>query len=331
MSILKAIILLGGLGLLFGAILAYASKKFAVEVDEREEKILAVLPGANCGGCGFPGCGGMAAAIATGKAPVNGCPVGGAAVAAKVAQIMGVEAASGEKMVAAVKCSGTCDKAKDKYEHQGLKDCRSAAALIGGAKGCSAGCVGFGTCVSVCKFDAIHVVDGVAVVEEEKCVNCGKCREACPKGLIVEKAASQEVFVKCNSHEFGKSVKANCSAGCIGCGACTKVCPVEAITLDNKLAVVDHQKCIGCKVCVEKCPTKVIAGDISDRRKVTIDEDKCIGCTACARQCKFGAIEGEKKQPHKVNEDKCKGCHLCLPKCKKDAMSLVDEKSKATK
>ena len=147
MSILKAIILLGGLGLLFGAILAYASKKFAVEVDEREEKILAVLPGANCGGCGFPGCGGMAAAIASGKAPVNGCPVGGAAVAAKVAQIMGVEAASGEKMVAAVKCSGTCDKAKDKYEHQGLKDCRSAAALIGGAKGCSAGCLGFGTCV----------------------------------------------------------------------------------------------------------------------------------------------------------------------------------------
>ena len=174
------------------------------------------------------------------------------------------------------------------------------------------------------------MVDGVAVVDEEKCVNCGKCREACPKGLIVEKAVSQEVFVKCNSHEFGKSVKVNCSAGCIGCGACTKVCPVEAITLDNKLAVVDHQKCIGCKVCVEKCPTKVIAGDISDRRKVTIDEDKCIGCTACARQCKFGAIEGEKKQPHKVNEDKCKGCHLCLPKCKKDAMSLVDEKSKAT-
>ena len=252
MSILKAIILLGGLGLLFGAILAYASKKFAVEVDEREEKILAVLPGANCGGCGFPGCGGMAAAIASRKAPVNGCPVGGAAVAAKVAQIMGVEAASGEKMVAAVKCSGTCDQAKDKYEHPGLKDCRSAAALIGGAKGCSAGCLGFGTCVSVCKFDAIHVVDGVAVVEEEKCVNCGKCREACPKGLIVEKAASQEVFVKCNSHEFGKSVKANCLAGCIGCGACTKVCPVEAITLDNKLAVVDHQKCIGCKVCVEK-------------------------------------------------------------------------------
>lgn len=295
MSILKAILLLGSLGLVFGAILAYASKKFAVEVDEKEEKILEVLPGANCGGCGFPGCGGLAAAIAKGDAPINGCPVGGAVVAAKVGEIMGVEAGSSERMVAVVKCSGTCDKAKDKYEHQGLKDCRAAAALIGGSKACSAGCLGFGTCVSVCKFDAIKIENGVAVVDEEKCVNCGKCREVCPKALIVEKPASKEVFVKCNSHEFGKAVKVKCSAGCIGCGACAKACPVDAITMDNKLAVIDQEKCIGCKVCVAKCPTKVISGDISDRRKVTIDEEKCIGCTACARACKFGAIEGEKK------------------------------------
>lgn len=330
MSILKAIILLGGLGLIFGAILAYASKKFAVEVDEREEQILEVLPGANCGGCGFPGCGGLAAAIVKGEAPVNGCPVGGASVAVKVGEIMGVSASSEDKKVAAVKCMGTCEKAKNKYEYQGIKDCRAAAALIGGPKSCSAGCLGFGTCVSVCKFDAIKIEDGIAVVDEEKCVNCGKCMEACPKMLIVEKPATKEVFVRCNSHEFGKAVKINCSAGCIGCGACAKVCPVEAITLDNKLAVVNQEKCIGCKVCVEKCPTKVISGNISDRRKVTINEELCIGCAACVRQCKFGAIEGEKKQPHKVDEDKCKGCHLCLSKCKKGAMSLVDEGLKVT-
>ena len=330
MSILKAIILLGGLGLMFGAILAYASKKFAVEVDEREEQILEVLPGANCGVCGFPGCGGLAAAIVKGEAPVNGCPVGGASVAVKVGEIMGVSASSEEKKVASVKCMGTCEKAKNKYEYQGIKDCRAAAALIGGPKSCSAGCLGFGTCVSVCKFDAIKIEDGIAVVDEEKCVNCGKCMEACPKMLIVEKPATKEVFVRCNSHEFGKAVKINCSAGCIGCGACAKVCPVEAITLDNKLAVVNQEKCIGCKVCVEKCPTKVISGNISDRRKVTINEELCIGCTACVRQCKFGAIEGEKKQPHKVDEDKCKGCHLCLSKCKKGAMSLVDEGLKVT-
>ncbi|MEG0050555.1 MAG: RnfABCDGE type electron transport complex subunit B [Terrisporobacter sp.] len=330
MSIIKAILLLGGLGLIFGAILAYASKKFAVEVDEKEENILAVLPGANCGGCGFAGCGGLAAAIAKGEAPVNGCPVGGATVAAKVGEIMGVAVGSGERIVAAVKCKGTCGKAKDKYEHQGLKDCRAASVLIGGPKACSSGCLGYGTCVSVCKFDAIKIEDGVAVVDEDKCVLCGKCIDICPKALITKKPASKEVFVKCNSHEFGKAVKQNCSAGCIGCGACAKVCPVEAITMDNKLAIVDQEKCIGCKVCVEKCPTKVIEGDISDRRKVSIDEEKCIGCTMCARQCKFGAIEGEKKQPHKIDLDKCKGCHLCLPKCKKGAMNLIDETQKAT-
>lgn len=273
MSILKAIILLGGLGLIFGAILAYASKKFAVEVDEREEKILEVLPGANCGGCGFPGCGGLAAAIVKGEAPVNGCPVGGASVGEKVGKIMGITTSSEERKVAAVKCSGTCEKAKDKYEYQGIKDCRIAASLIGGSKACSAGCLGFGTCVSVCKFDAIKIENGIAVVDEKKCVNCGKCMEVCPKMLIVQKPAIKEVFVKCNSHEFGKAVKINCLAGCIGCGGCVKVCPVEAITLNNKLAVIDQDKCIGCKACVVKCPTKVISGNISDRKKVTINEE----------------------------------------------------------
>ncbi|MBC6695959.1 RnfABCDGE type electron transport complex subunit B [Terrisporobacter mayombei] len=325
MSIIKAIIILGGLGLGFGAILAYASKKFAVEVDEREEKILAVLPGANCGGCGFPGCGGLAAAIAKGEAPVNGCPVGGAAVAAKVGEIMGVAADSGERMVAAVKCKGTCDKTKNKYIHQGLKDCMAAAVLNGGQKACKSGCLGFGTCVSVCKFDAIKIVDGVAAVDEDKCVLCGKCMEVCPKALIVKKPASKEVFVQCNSNEFGKAVKEKCSVGCIGCGKCSKVCPVDAIIFENKLAKINHEKCIGCKECVVSCPTKAIVGEIKDRRKVTIDEEKCIGCTACARQCKFGAIEGEKKQPHRIDLDKCRGCHLCLSKCKKGAMSLVEE------
>ena len=213
------------------------------------------LPGANCGGCGFPGCGGLAAAIAKGEAPVTACPVGGADTAAKIGEIMGVSAGSGVKVVAAVKCKGTCDKAKEKYAHQGMGDCRAAAVLNGGPKSCSAGCLGFGTCVAVCNFDAIKIENGIAVVDEEKCVNCGQCMEACPKALIVRKPVTQEVFVECNSHEFGKAVKEKCSAGCIGCGACAKVCPVDAITMDNKLAIVDKEKCIGCKVCVAKCPT----------------------------------------------------------------------------
>ncbi|WP_455542592.1 RnfABCDGE type electron transport complex subunit B [Intestinibacter sp.] len=324
MEILKAVILLGVMGLIFGAVLAFAAQKFAVEVDEREAKILEVLPGANCGGCGYPGCGGVAAAIVKGEAPVNACPVGGAAVAAKIGEIMGVSAEAGERKVAHVMCNGTCESAVDKYEYQGISDCRAAAALIGGPKSCGFGCLGLGTCASACSFGGISIVNGVAVVNEDKCVLCGKCMEICPKGIIQPKPAKQEVVVDCSSKDKGKDVKDKCSAGCIGCKKCEKACPVGAITVENNVAKIDYSKCIGCKVCAEVCPKNVITGDLSDRRKVSIDQEKCIGCTACAKACKFEAIEGDKKQPHKVDPEKCKGCHLCMQKCKKGAMKLVD-------
>lgn len=268
MLIIYAVIVLGLLGLIFGIILDFASKKFAVEVDEREAKILTVLPGANCGGCGYPGCGGLAAAIAKGEAPVNGCPVGGATVAEKVAGIMGVEAGSGEKMVAHVRCKGDCESSKTKYDYSGITDCRAAASLIGGPKGCSYGCLGIGTCVQVCKFDAIHVVNGVAVVDEEKCVNCGKCINVCPKGLIESKPVNKAVMVDCMSKDFGKAVKENCSVGCIGCGLCEKECPFDAIIFEDKLARVDYDKCKQCNKCATKCPTKVIKP--KERKKIAI-------------------------------------------------------------
>ena len=323
MEIVKSIILFGAMGLIFGAVLAYASKKFAVEIDERVEKIIEVLPGANCGGCGFPGCGGLANAIAEGKSPVNGCPVGGAAVASKVGEIMGVSASEGEKIVAKVICKGTCESAKDKYEYEGISDCRAAAALNSGSKACKFGCLGLGTCKDACKFGAITIQNGIAVIDEEKCVMCGKCIEICPKSIIIKKPEKQEVVVECNSMEFGKAVKEKCSAGCIGCGMCAKACPVDAIVFENKIAKINFDKCIQCKVCVQKCPTKVIAGDISDRRKVKIDEEKCVGCTLCKKQCKFDAISGERKAVHMVDEKKCVGCHLCMQKCPKDAIKTV--------
>ena len=168
-----------------------------------------------------------------------------------------------------------------------------------------------------------------SVVDEDKCVLCGKCIDTCPKGLIQKKPAKQEVVVECSSKDKGKDVKDKCSAGCIGCKKCEKSCPVGAITVENNLATIDYSKCVGCKVCADVCPKKVIKADLSDRRKVSIDESKCIGCTACARTCPFGAIEGEKKQPHKVDLEKCKGCHLCMKKCKKDAIKLVDSKEES--
>jgi electron transport complex protein RnfB len=262
-TIVISVLVLGIMGLIFGVVLAFASQKFAVETDERVDAILEVLPGANCGGCGFPGCGGLATAVVEGKAPVNGCPVGGADVAAKVGEIMGIVAEDGERKVAKVICKGDCESAKNKYEYEGITDCRTANVLNSGAKTCKFGCLGLGTCKDACKFDAITVKDGIAVVDEEKCVNCGKCMEVCPKAIIKEKPANKEVVVECNSKEFGKNVKEKCIVGCIGCGMCVKACKYDAIIFEDKIARVDYDKCVECMECVKKCPTKVIKGDIT--------------------------------------------------------------------
>lgn len=322
MTIMNSILVLGLMGLLFGVVLAYAAKKFAVEVDPKVEAVLAALPGANCGGCGFPGCGGLANAIAEGSAPVNACPVGGADTAAKVGEIMGVAASGTDKKVAKVICKGTCSNAKEKFNYEGIQDCKAAAMLGGGSKSCGAGCLGLGTCVNVCKFDAITVEDGVAVINEEKCVACGQCLEACPKSVIDWKPYKNGVVVDCNNKEFGKTVKSKCTVGCIGCQICVKACPFDAIGFENNLAKINYDKCTQCQVCVAKCPTKAISGDLSKVRKVDIEEDKCIGCTICKKNCKFDAIEGELKQKHKIDQDKCAGCHACVEKCPKKAIKI---------
>ena len=258
-GVLIAALIVGGTGVFIGVFLGIAGKKFAVEVDEKEEAILAELPGNNCGGCGYAGCSGLAAAIAKGEAPVGQCPVGGAPVAAKIAAIMGEEAGESVHEVAFVKCAGTCDKAQSKYKYSGNEDCVSAMSVPGGGpKACSFGCTGFGSCVKVCDFDAIHVINGVAVVDKEKCVACGKCVATCPKSLIELVPYAAPHKVQCSSKEFGKAVKEVCSAGCIGCKMCTRVCEADAITVENNIAKIDYSKCTGCGKCAEKCPAKII-------------------------------------------------------------------------
>lgn len=258
MEILYAVIIVGGVGLLIGVALSIAGKFLAVEVDEKEVAIREALPGNNCGGCGYAGCDGLAAAIACGKSDPAACPVGGASVAKTIADIMGVKAEIVPK-VAYVACSGDCDKAKEKYHYYGNASCNDAAGIPGGgAKACGFGCLGLGSCVQVCEFDAIHVVNGKAVVDPEKCKACGKCVAACPKGLISIIPADTKYMVKCSSKDKGKDVMLSCSAGCIGCGLCAKNCPHDAVEFEYNLAWIDQEKCEKCGVCAEKCPKKVI-------------------------------------------------------------------------
>lgn len=258
-SILYPVLSLGGLGLIFGIVLGYASKKFHVEVDERVPLVRDCLPGANCGGCGYAGCDAFAQAVVEGKAPANGCVVAGAGAAEKIGEVLGVDVAASEPIKAFVKCAGTCDKAKKSGIYYGNMYCTEAAVIPGGGnKSCSSGCLGLGSCVNACKFDAIHIIDGVAVVDEEKCTGCGACSKACPKHLIDLKPQSEIIRVQCNSSEKLKAVKDVCASGCMGCGVCARVCPEKAIVIENNLPVIDQDKCKLCMTCVEKCPVKII-------------------------------------------------------------------------
>ena len=257
-SILYAAAVIGIVGILAGILLGVASEKFKVKVDEKEIKVREALPGNNCGGCGYPGCDGLAAAIAKGEAKPDACPVGGEAVAKKIVEIVGGEIDS-VRHVAHVKCAGTCEKAKQDYDYTGIEDCAAMAFVPnGGPKTCNYGCLGFGSCVKACPFDAIHVVDGIAKVDEKVCKACGKCVAACPKHLIELVPYEAMHLVQCSSKDKGKDVMNACSVGCIGCHLCEKNCPSDAIHVVDNIAYIDQEKCTGCGICAEKCPKKII-------------------------------------------------------------------------
>lgn len=258
-GIITATTVVGVVGIFVGLFLGVAGIRFKVKVDEKEEAVLAALPGNNCGGCGFAGCSGLAAAIAKGEAPVNACPVGGDAVGKQIAEIMGVEAENTVRQVAFVACQGDCEKAKQDYDYYGIEDCRMMSFVPGGGpKSCNSGCLGFGTCAKVCPFDAIHVENGVAVVDKEKCKACGKCIAVCPKKLISMIPYDAKLAVACSSRDKGPVTMKACQTGCIGCGICVKNCSAQAVAVTDFNATIDQEKCTGCGTCAEKCPKKAI-------------------------------------------------------------------------
>lgn len=258
-GIITATVIVGIVGLIVGLFLGIAAISFKVDVDEREEAILEALPGNNCGGCGYAGCSGLAAAIVKGEAPVNACPVGGEAVGNTIAAIMGVEAEAANKKVAFVHCKGNCNKAKTDYQYYGVEDCAMVAFVPGGGpKSCNYGCLGYGSCVKACPFDAIHIVDGIAVVDKEACKACGKCVAACPKNLISLVPYDAKHIVACSSKDKGPVAMKVCEVPCIGCGLCKKNCPSGAIEVVDFHAIIDQEKCTKCGKCAEVCPKKCI-------------------------------------------------------------------------
>ena len=267
-EILIAIGILGGLGVIFGAVLAAASKVFYVETDPRLEKLNECLPGANCGGCGYAGCAAYAEAVLNGEAAIGKCAAGGNECAQSMAEIMGVQAEAVTRKVAMVRCSGEkiYDKdgnlvrgVKSKATYEGFKDCIAASKVGGnGPISCKYGCLGFGTCVKACKYDAISVVNGVAKVNEDRCVGCMACSHVCPRQLIVPVEPHRNVVIACNSLAKGAATTRSCTIGCIGCGLCKKICPEGAISVTNNLAIIDYSKCTNCGLCATVCPKKLI-------------------------------------------------------------------------
>ena len=259
MDILKAALAIGAVGLVLGVLLAIASRIFAVEKDEKAEAITEILPGANCGSCGFAGCSAYAEAISKDGAKINCCSPGGQAVSDKISGIMGVNAEAVEEKVAVVCCAGTDENAKKKYNYEGLNDCIAVSRLQGGGeKDCAFGCLGHGSCAKVCSRGAITMQNGIAVVDREKCGGCGECAEICPKKVIRIVPKNSKYVVKCVSCDKGAAMKTKCSVGCIGCKICEKNCPVGAISVTDNHAVIDYEKCTGCGICAQKCPKKII-------------------------------------------------------------------------
>ncbi|MDD6264925.1 MAG: RnfABCDGE type electron transport complex subunit B [Clostridia bacterium] len=273
-EIMLAFVSFAVMGGILGVILAFAGKKFAVKTDERVEEIKNLLPGANCGGCGYAGCSALAEAIVKGEANPNSCTGTDPSVNKKIASIMGVELDHRVRMRAQVMCSGTFNHSKIKYKYEGIDDCIAAARLGGGLKECPNACIGLGTCTQYCKFGAISVKNGVAVVDYHKCVGCGVCVTHCPKSVIHLVPYDSKHWVGCSSKDKGASVRKYCDVGCFGCSLCQKNCETGAITVNSNVASIDYEKCNGCDKCVDVCPRHIIWSANKQKNGLFITREK---------------------------------------------------------
>lgn len=261
-----SVVSMGGIGAVLAVFLAFADKKFKVDEDPRIEEIHNILPGSNCGGCGYPGCRALAEMLLKGEVPPNVCVAGGNATALKLAAALGVEAQGHTRKLAVVLCKGGNDEAERRGQYRGEMTC-TAANITGGDKSCSYGCLGYGECVDACKYDAMAMnANGLPVVFYDKCIGCGACARACPRGIIEMHPEDHKLFVYCRSRDKGAYAKKVCSVSCIACGLCVKDCSVsDGIVLQNNLAVVNHVLAPQNAESTKRCPTKCIFYGIEEQ------------------------------------------------------------------
>ena len=256
---LTTVLTISGIGLLCGVVLVIAAKFLAVPVDETAENIRNVLPGANCGACGYAGCDDYAGKLATDKTiKCTLCTPGGGEVAEKISGILGVACEAMVPQKAMVHCAGTFDVAQFQMEYVGPKTCKACHSFYKGRKSCTYGCIGYGDCVSVCNFNALMIVNGVAVIDRDLCTGCGACANICPTKIITIKPETSKVYVACSSHDKGGVTRKLCTAGCIGCMKCQKTCQFDAIHVVDGVASIQPDKCTSCGECIAVCPVHVI-------------------------------------------------------------------------
>ncbi len=311
-------------GLFFGIALSIASKVFHVHLDKRIKEVEELLPGANCGACGFAGCGAFADAVIKGEASPSGCLPGGSEVALKVAELVGTDALLDEEMVAVVHCKGGKNEAVERALYDGIHDCHAAELVGRGPKVCQDGCLGLSSCVRVCSFDALFInSNGIAEINPEKCTGCTACVNACPRLLIEMIPKSQKIFLGCNNKDRGAKVKKYCSVGCTACTLCVRAATYEnAIKMENNIPVLSYNTGENFVASSYKCPSNCFIDQIPNRPVANINS-KCTGCGDCVPVCPVkNTITGEIGDRFTIDKEKCIGCGICFSSCEVNAITL---------